>query len=170
MYTYREFTECMERFYRQDPLFNFTTDIIVGFPGETDEDFRQSLKAVTELGFSHVHTFKYSTRKNTRAARMSEQIHGSIKKERSEQIRQQAGINREKYLNRLIGLTQTVLSETIDEKGFVKGYGEYYTPIRFKDSSTECNTFKQVKITAMTGKKEKAELRGDAGKGYSYAD
>ncbi len=62
--------------------FNLTTDIIVGFPGETDEEFGESAKIAKELGFSHIHTFKYSVRNWNQATRMPNQIADKIKSEK----------------------------------------------------------------------------------------
>ena len=68
------------------PNAGITTDIIVGFPAETDEEFEETLDFVREIGFSRIHVFKYSPRKGTPAASFENQIHGSIKNERSERL------------------------------------------------------------------------------------
>jgi threonylcarbamoyladenosine tRNA methylthiotransferase MtaB len=161
MYDLSRFSSIVERFQSQYPGFNFTTDMIVGFPGETEEDFQESMKAVARFDFSHVHTFKYSVRKGTRAERMDNQIAEKVKNRRSEQIRIQSEENREKYLSRFIEQEQTVLIESIDSKGFAKGYGEHYVPIRFKASHLGHNTFHRVVIRKAEGKGEKAFLLGE---------
>ena len=158
MYDLSRFTSIVERFKAGYPEFNFTTDMIVGFPGETEEDFRESLDAVTRFGFSHVHTFKYSVRRGTRAERMDNHIPEKVKNLRSEQIRVQSEKNRENYLSRFIGREQVVLIESVDPKGFARGYGENYIPVRFKASGPERNTFCRVVIVKQQGEGEKSYL------------
>jgi len=129
------------------PDFNFTTDLMVGFPDETEKDFQYSLNAIEEFRFSHIHTFKYSIRKGTRAERMPYQIPEKIKIQRSAMVREIAEKNKRKYRNSFIGKRQTVLVEKIDEDGFASGYGEYYIPIKFKiDENTKTNMFSTVEI------------------------
>ena len=152
MYDLAEFMDVINNIRGLYPDFNFTTDMIVGFPGETDDDFRMSLEAVAEMGFSHVHTFKYSVRKGTKAEIMENHVPGKVKSERSELIRRQAEINRVKYLQQFVGKTQKVLIETIDTKGYAKGYGEHYFPVRFNADSPETNIFRDVILSKTDGK------------------
>ena len=105
MYTAKAFMEIVEKFRKQMPDFNFTSDVIVGFPGETEEDFQDTMKLVKEAGFSHVHTFRYSRRKGTRADRMENQTEERIKTERSEQIRLLSEQNRIKYMSSMTGIS-----------------------------------------------------------------
>ncbi|MGV8139107.1 MAG: tRNA (N(6)-L-threonylcarbamoyladenosine(37)-C(2))-methylthiotransferase MtaB [Mangrovibacterium sp.] len=161
MYDLARFSSIVERFRIRYPEFNFTTDMIVGFPGETDEDFQESLDAVSGFGFSHVHTFKYSVRKGTRAERMDHQIPEKIKDARSAQIRELSDQNRSKYLSGFIGSRQNVLIESIDPKGIAKGYGEHYVPIHFKTADLQHNTFCSVVVRKLEGKGEKSFLFGE---------
>lgn len=85
-YTKSEFKEKAHLIKRYMPNVGLTTDIIVGFPGETDEEFEETYNYVKEIGFSRIHVFKYSKRRGTRAAKMKEQIHGEIKNHRSERL------------------------------------------------------------------------------------
>jgi len=105
MYDVEQFRKTIRQFRAVYPDFNFTTDIIVGFPGETEEEFRQTLDAVNEFSFSHVHTFKYSVRNGTRAERLENQIPEKIKIERSAKVRHLSDENRHKYYQSLIGKT-----------------------------------------------------------------
>jgi len=161
MYNISYFSSVIEKFRGRFPDFNFTTDLIVGFPGETEEDFQKSLDAVARFGFSHVHTFKYSVRQGTRAARMENQVPGKIKAERSARIRALSDETRLAYLSRFIGKEQTVLIESIDSKGFAKGYGEHYIPVRFKAGGLQKNTFHKVVLKRLEGKGEKSGLTGE---------
>ncbi len=94
VYTLPSYMAIVDQLRSRFPLFNFTTDIMVGFPGETEEDFEATCQVIREVGFSHVHTFKYSVRKGTRAARMDEQIPSKIKNERSIIVRDLAVENK----------------------------------------------------------------------------
>ncbi|MGD9929060.1 MAG: tRNA (N(6)-L-threonylcarbamoyladenosine(37)-C(2))-methylthiotransferase MtaB [Mangrovibacterium sp.] len=161
MYDYNRFKSLVERFRGKYPDFNFTTDLIVGFPDESEEDFQESLEAVTAFGFGHVHTFKYSVRKGTRAERMENHIPEKMKNERSARIRQIAEENREKYLSSFIGQEQTVLIEAIDARGYASGYGQHYVPVRFKGKGLQKNTFQIVRITRLEGKGEQMRLVGE---------
>ncbi len=144
MYTVQSFLEIIDRFRSHIPDFNFTTDVIVGFPGETDVDFKQTVDVVREARFSHVHTFRYSRRKGTRADRMEEQLEERIKSERSEVIRHISEENRIEYMNSMLGKEQRVLIEKVDKTGNASGYGEHYLPVRFLTGDQEKNRFETV--------------------------
>jgi threonylcarbamoyladenosine tRNA methylthiotransferase MtaB len=149
-YTVDDFRAMVRKIRGKIPDFNFTTDIMVGFPGETEKEFQETCKVTEEIGFSHVHTFKYSIRKGTRAERMPDQVPEKIKTERSQVIRELAEENKRKYRNSFIGKTQNVLVEKIDGSGYAKGYGEHYFPVRFKaDDSTHLKDFRKVRIESI---------------------
>lgn len=146
MYTVASFMEILDGFRTAYPDFNFTTDVIVGFPGETEQDFQDTLRVVKEAGFSHIHTFRYSRRKGTRADSLEAQVAEKTKAERSEIIRQVSEETRLKYMNSMIGKTQRVLIEKIDSKGMAQGYGEHYLPVRFPTPLRSKNTFRDVNL------------------------
>jgi len=144
MYTVHSFMEIVEKFRKYIPDFNFTTDVIVGFPGESDEDFKQTLDVARKARFSHIHTFRYSRRKGTRADRMEDQIEEKIKTDRSEVIRLIAKENRIHYMNSMLGQEQLVLIEKVDRNGIAHGYGEHYLPVYFSTADHTKNRFQQV--------------------------
>lgn len=146
-YTMEQYREFIYKFRSKYHDFNFTTDIIVGFPGETEDDFEESCKVAREIGFSHIHTFKYSVREGTRAARLEEHIPEKIKSERSEIIRQIAEKNKLKYRRKFIGKKQRVLVEKPHSKIGAKGYGEHFIPVAIQAKGLERNTFYDVEIT-----------------------
>ncbi|MEN8156185.1 MAG: tRNA (N(6)-L-threonylcarbamoyladenosine(37)-C(2))-methylthiotransferase MtaB [Bacteroidota bacterium] len=146
MYTASSFMEVVEQFRREIPDFNFTTDVIVGFPGESEEDFQQTVDFVREARFSHVHTFRYSRRKGTRADRFEEQLEERIKSERSEVIRKLSEEIRIQYLQSMVGRQQRVLVERVDEKGIARGYGEHYLPVHFQTGNPARNRFVDVTL------------------------
>ncbi|MCP4311809.1 MAG: tRNA (N(6)-L-threonylcarbamoyladenosine(37)-C(2))-methylthiotransferase MtaB [Bacteroidetes bacterium] len=144
MYTVKSFMDIIEKFRGEMPDFNFTTDVIVGFPGETETDFQQTLDLVKEAQFSHVHTFRYSRRKGTRADRMEEQLQERIKSNRSELVRKVTEENRISYLESMIGKQQRVLVERVDGKGVARGYGEHYLPVHFQTDDRTRNRFEDI--------------------------
>jgi threonylcarbamoyladenosine tRNA methylthiotransferase MtaB len=145
MYTLSEFRDIADKFRSSFPDFNLTTDIIVGFPGETDTDFQATCDVVRDIGFSHIHTFKYSTRKGTRAERMGEQVPEKVKSERSEVIRRIGEENKRRYRASLIGKTAHVLVEKTSD-GSARGYGEHYVPISFPSGRAEKARIYPVRI------------------------
>jgi threonylcarbamoyladenosine tRNA methylthiotransferase MtaB len=145
MYTLKGFTDIVDKVRSRYPDFNFTTDIIAGFPGETEEDLQQTIDVSKKIGFGHIHTFKYSVRKGTRAERMDEQIPEKEKTRRSEMVRLLAEAEKMKYRTRMLGKTQTVLVEKIID-GVAQGYGENYIPIKFPANSTSKNQFLKVRL------------------------
>jgi threonylcarbamoyladenosine tRNA methylthiotransferase MtaB len=147
-YTVGTFMEIVDKLRSRYPGFNFTTDVIVGFPDETAEDFNQTAGICRKAGFGHIHTFKYSKRKGTRAERMPGQIPESVKTERSEIIRNIGEEEKRKYRHSLISKTQTVLIEKITN-GTASGYGENYVPVKFPAAGFTENTFVKVKLTAL---------------------
>ncbi len=160
MYDVEQFRKTINQFRSVYPDFNFTTDIIVGFPGETDEEFQQTIEAVKEFNFSHVHTFKYSVRKGTRAERLENHIPEKIKNERSLQIRELSEENKAHYLTSFIGQTQEVLVEKIAQ-GIANGYGQHYVPVRFKASGIQKNSVHSINLTEIRGIGENMYLYGE---------
>jgi len=148
MYSVSGFNEVVEKVRSRYPDFNFTTDIIVGFPGETDEDFQQTVDLSKKIGFGHIHTFKYSVRNGTRAERMPEQISEKLKTRRSEIIRLVGEEEKRGYRLSMIGKQQTVLVEKIID-GIAQGYGENYLPVKFPAEGISSNEFVKVVLTAL---------------------
>ncbi len=146
MYPLSGFREITDKIRDRYPDFNLTTDIIVGFPGETEDDFQATCEVVREIGFSHIHTFKYSRRKGTRADRMPDQVPEKVKTERSEIIRGISEENKRRYRSSLIGITQQVLVEKI-HAGLARGYGEYYVPVVFQGGRAAPNRIHTIRLT-----------------------
>ena len=155
-YTVDTYLNMIDKVRKKYPGLNLTTDIIVGFPGETEEDFQESLKIVNEVGFSHVHTFKYSVRSGTRAARLDEQVPEKVKEERSRVIREISSRNKKQYYQGFIGSSQRVLVERHHPVNHVaRGYGEHYVPVSFRSYDHDLpNTFRDVVITGVSDGEE----------------
>lgn len=129
------------------PNAGLTTDIIVGFPQETEKDHMETLQFIKDIGFSKIHVFKYSKRTGTKAAAMSGQINGNIKKKRSHDISELEEKIREDFLKKQVGKTLSVLFETkSDIEGFMSGYSTNYLRVNVKDP-IEDNEIKDVLIT-----------------------
>lgn len=154
MYTAKQFLETAEKIKQAYPDFNLTTDIIVGFPGETEEDFQQTVEMAKKINFGHIHTFKYSVRTGTRAERMPDQIPEKVKTQRSEVIRKISEATKLSYRESFIGKKQTVLVEKILRNGFATGYGEHYIPITIQSKGLQKNEFYTVQITGVEIKDE----------------
>ncbi|MGC9343520.1 MAG: tRNA (N(6)-L-threonylcarbamoyladenosine(37)-C(2))-methylthiotransferase MtaB [Bacteroidales bacterium] len=150
MYSVRSFMRIIDNFRSRIPDFNFTTDIITGFPGETEDDFNQTIKVAEEAAFSHIHTFRYSKRNSTRAARMENQVAEKVKAERSEIIRQISLKNEKKYYRSMLGKTQNMLIEKPNAKGFASGYGENYIPLLLPADNFKRNEFREVYLEELT--------------------
>ncbi|HEY9115439.1 MAG TPA: MiaB/RimO family radical SAM methylthiotransferase, partial [Bacteroidales bacterium] len=154
MYTAKQFLETSEKIKQSYPDFNLTTDIILGFPGETEEDFQQTVEMAKRINFGHIHTFKYSVRTGTRAERMPEQIPEKIKTQRSEIIREISEASKLSYRENFIGKKQIVLVEKILRNGFATGYGEHYIPVIIQRKGLQKNEFYSVQITGIEIKGE----------------
>ncbi|PKQ60338.1 tRNA (N(6)-L-threonylcarbamoyladenosine(37)-C(2))-methylthiotransferase MtaB [Labilibaculum filiforme] len=148
MYTVKRFKEIVQVIRAKNPDFNITSDIIIGFPDESEEDFSATCDVIKELNFGHVHTFKYSVRKGTRAERMPNQIDERIKTNRSEILRDLSEETKLNYRKSFIGYYQSVLVEKIDGE-IAGGYGEHYIPVQFTGKEIQKNHFYQVKITGI---------------------
>ncbi|UCG27759.1 MAG: radical SAM protein, partial [Bacteroidales bacterium] len=148
MYTVKSYLTLVESIRSAIPDFNFTTDIMVGFPGETEEDFRDTCRVIEQIGFSHIHTFKYSIREGTRAGKMEDQIPYNIKSARSKIIRKLSDQYNLAYRSSFIGKTQRVLIEKALEYGGT-GYGQHYIPVFVEGENLERNTYRDCSITGI---------------------
>ena len=124
-YTRAEYLEKCRLIYEYFPDAAITTDIIVGFPTETEEDFALSMQIVEEAGFAQIHAFPYSPREGTNAYKRYKELPASVKKERVERILQKGAEEKEKYMRRFIGKTLEIVPEHCID-GYTEGYSENY--------------------------------------------
>ena len=149
-YTIAEYLDFIRVVLKRQPDFNFTTDIMVGFPEETEEDFQQTCNVAREVGFSHIHTFPYSKRQGTRAARSADQIPQSVKTERARIVREISDNNKLEYRRGIIGKNQIALVEGI-QKGIARGYGQHYVPVLFPaEPDTIIGAFAEVRVESLS--------------------
>lgn len=127
----------------------YTADVIVGFPGETDEMFENTYNVIKKIGFSDLHVFQYSDREKTLASTFTDKIDGSVKKKRAEklnELRQEMAIERrEKYL----GKELEVLVEEIKDDGCSYGYTENYLRVKTLNSTSKVNELKKIEISKL---------------------
>ena len=147
-----DFKRLVEQIQDTIPNYNITTDIIVGFPGETEEEWQDSLHHIQQIGFSHCHIFTYSKRPGTRAATLPDQVAARIKRQRSQQLHHQSKKMRAHYLKQQIGKSTTVLWEKKNRQDLWTGYTENYIRAVLQADTKEKmeNTISPVKITGLT--------------------
>ena len=148
-YTAAEYAELCEKLRKNFSDATITTDIMVGFPTESEEDFAENVRFAQMIGFEKVHVFPYSPREGTRAAKMP-QIEKSVKEKRSHIMIEKTEEVRQSFLKSQIGKTVDVLFETRHSDGFVEGYTKNYTPVKVK-KEIPCGVISAVKITAVDG-------------------
>ena len=153
-YTIEEFKERVKLLRKAYPRVSLTTDVIVGFPGETDEEFNITYENLEEIKFYKMHIFKYSPRKGTRAAVMPNQIDGNVKEERSRKLIELSDNNEKEYNKQYIGKEVEVLFEEPHlENGrrYMKGHTTNYLVVKVETNENWENEIKQVKIAELAG-------------------
>lgn len=147
-YTASGFLESVGLLREYFPDSSFTTDIIVGFPGETEAEFSQTIKFIRSAGFVKVHVFKFSARKGTLAYTMKDRVPGEIVKLRSEKLMIEAEEIRKTILSDVVGKTFEVLVEQKhSEEKYWEGYTREYLKVAFKCVNCRQNDIVMVKIT-----------------------
>lgn len=144
-YTAEEYAALCARLKQAFPDLSLTTDIIVGFPGETEEDFRQSMAFAKEIGFMKVHVFPYSAREGTPAAGYPDQIDKQLKIRRCAELQKACDKLRETFLRAMIGKTEEVLFET-PKNNMQQGYTRNYTPVAVSCDTPLCGQILQVTV------------------------
>ncbi|MDD7288429.1 MAG: tRNA (N(6)-L-threonylcarbamoyladenosine(37)-C(2))-methylthiotransferase MtaB [Clostridiales bacterium] len=142
------------RFYESAALLRkhfdnpgITTDLIVGFPGETEEEFSQTLDFIKKCAFSQMHIFPYSRRQGTPAAAMPGQLSNAEKAQRAQRAAEVAGALRRSWLTGWIGKTVEVLFEE-EKEGFWRGYTPQYVEVTVSSEENLHNTLRRVRLTA----------------------
>ena len=148
-YSTEDFEEVVKRLRNAFPNVILTTDIIVGFPGETEEEFEVTYNYLKKINFYKMHVFKYSQRKGTRAAVMPNQIDGNIKEERSRKLIGLSDYNEKIYLESYVGKTMQVLLEQEDNE-YMKGHTSNYIVVNVREKGLE-NKLKKVKVIRRKG-------------------
>jgi len=131
-YTKEEYKTRVDLIRKYMPNAGITTDIIVGFPGETEEEFNQTLEFVKEIGFSRIHVFKYSPRKGTPAAKFENQINGNTKNKRSKTLIELGDKMTETFNQKFIDSNMEILYEVENNKesSILEGYTTNYIRVK----------------------------------------
>jgi threonylcarbamoyladenosine tRNA methylthiotransferase MtaB len=147
-----EFARLVDKAREAIPLFNVTTDLITGFPGESEQEWRQTIDFVSRTGFGHVHIFPFSAREGTKAARLPEQVNGSIKKARSREMHALAAEIKQRELARHLGTRTEVLWEQQinSELGQWIGYTPHYHKITTMNPGIDAASITEVSIDAVS--------------------
>lgn len=145
-YTINEFEKGAELLRKAYPNVALTTDIIVGFPGETEEEFEKTYEFLKRIKFFQMHIFKYSPRKGTKAASMENQVSPNIKEGRSKCLIELSAENEKEFMSKFIGKKLPILFEQ-NENGYMVGHTTNYLKVGVKDDNINENTIKLVEIT-----------------------
>ncbi len=135
-YTAEDYLEIVKAIREFDPLYGITTDIIAGFPGETEEDFEETLKVVEASQFGRVHAFRYSPRRGTVGAAMKDAVPGTVKAERMERLIAAGEASAAAFIEANRTRIHRVLAEERTE-GYVTGYTDNYIKVYIEDSQEE---------------------------------
>ncbi len=150
-YTCAEYEAVVEKLRRAFPGCAVTTDIMVGFPGETEEEFAESMAFAEKIGFAKIHVFPYSIRKGTIAAMRQNQIPPQIKSRRAKEMNVFAAEQEQKFLSEQVGMVQTVLIEKKTSPDYCNGFTGSYIPVRIYGKEIPRHSLVQVKITEARG-------------------
>ncbi len=152
-YTSSEYKNIVKLIREYMPNAGITTDIIVGFPGETEEEFNETYEFVKEIGFSRIHVFKYSPRRGTPAAKSKDQVDGNIKNVRSEKLIALGDELMLKFNKGFINSSFSVLfeEESKNEDGIIEGYTTNYIRVKSKLNVDNIGKIVNIKINSTEG-------------------
>lgn len=147
-YTCAEYSALVDKLRLSFPGCAITTDIMVGFPGETDAEFAESMAFAEKIGFAKIHVFPYSIRRGTVAAMRPDQVPPQIKSARAREMNALAGRLEQAFLRAQTGTVQTVLIEKRTSPDYCNGFTESYIPVRIYGEDIPRHTLARVKLTA----------------------
>ncbi len=145
-YSVRDYAEFVEQAMRTVPDLGLGTDVLVGFPGEGDAQFANTLAAATDLPFSYLHVFSYSKRPGTAAARMADAVPPATVKTRSQTLAELSRAKRMGFYQRYVGSTVDVLFETKDDTGRWTGLTSNYMRVGVTADNDLTNSLRRVAI------------------------
>lgn len=145
-YTREIFFDTIEKLKKANPDFTFTTDVIVGFPGESERDFQDTLDAMKQVGFAKVHMFPFSPRERTRAALYPNRVPVEVIQERKQRLlrlaEEHAFALRQKYVDK----KRSVLFEADEEEGYIFGHTDNFLPVKVEKGKILPNELKMVEL------------------------
>jgi threonylcarbamoyladenosine tRNA methylthiotransferase MtaB len=122
-------------------------DVIVGFPGETDEEFKETMDFLKDLDISYLHVFTYSERVNTTAAKLGESVPMDVRRERSKMLHILSDKKKRAFYEENVNTTRTVLFENEEDNGMMTGFTENYIKVKVPYDASLANTFQTVHLT-----------------------
>lgn len=161
-YTRQIFLETVRRLISCDPDFTITTDIIVGFPGETESDFQETIEVMRDVRFAKVHMFPYSERPRTKAALFPNKVPHDLIRARKSELLQVAEEIAFELRKQFVGRCMTILTEGEDSENaeYLSGHTENFLPVLIRKEGWTTNQLLEVKLVANTPKGFIAEVIG----------
>jgi len=145
-YLTKKYQEVIQRINHEIPNACIGVDVIVGFPGEEDEYFNETVSFLKSLEVSYLHVFTYSERENTLAIKMTDSVSKDKRKYRSQILRNLSDKKTQYFYQKNIGSIQQVLFETKTNDDYIYGFSENYIKIKSKYSSNLENSLKKISI------------------------
>ncbi len=145
-YTRQHFLETVERMQKRDPDFTVTTDVIVGFPGETEADFQETLDIVSQVQFAKVHMFPYSPRQRTRAALYPNKISDEVLRRRKQELLRLAEKTGFELRNKFLGRKMTLLLENEEKEKMISGHTPNFLRVYVPQSQLKPNDLVEVEL------------------------
>ena len=124
-------------------------DVIVGFPGESDDDFNETIDFIQELDISYLHVFTYSERANTGAPKLGTAVPMEIRRARSKQLHLISDRKKRNFYTENLNTERTVLFENDEEEGLMYGFTENYIKVKFPFDAKLTNTFQRILLTVI---------------------
>jgi threonylcarbamoyladenosine tRNA methylthiotransferase MtaB len=149
-YTRQNFLETVERLQKQNPDFTVTTDIIVGFPGESEADFQETLEIVSKVQFAKVHMFPFSPRKKTRAALYPNQVNQTVLYRRKQELLRLAEKAAFQLRERFLGRKMEVLLENEEQEGMISGHTPNFLRVYLPKAHFKPNDLIEVELKENT--------------------
>lgn len=162
-YDAEQFRQVIEQAHKDLPRAAIGVDVMVGFPGEDEAAFHNSYELLASLPISYLHVFPYSRRPGTRAASLADQVPGQVKTARARKLQELSSKKKKAFYQRFVGQSLSVLAETKNKEGLMRGYSDNYIPILFKAPATLKNHIVQVRIDRLEGEKVYGSLLADNG-------
>lgn len=124
-------------------------DVIVGFPGESDDEFMETVDFLKDIDISYLHVFTYSERANTTAVKLGEPVPMAVRKERSRQLHILSDKKKRAFYEQNVGTVRSVLFEHEEDNGVMFGFTENYVKVKMPYDSAMVNTFQEIKLTGI---------------------
>ena len=151
-YNPAQYRATIEALHERMPDMGLGIDVIVGFPGETDELFEESFEFIKSLPFTYLHVFTYSERRNTPAASMGDRVPMNVRRERTARLRALSEEHRQLHHERNVGTERVIIPETFNrERGTWSGYTENYVKVAYKAPELIINGPHRVRLTEVDG-------------------